>query len=267
MPRPEGGGYHRSFEARAAGGHPRMDLLSATDASSMLIASRKARITSVEFKAAKEAVLKWATNNDKDNIFGTRTKPGTPENAEAHQRVTDALRVLSLKLGIGPTSVEDWVKFFESNKKNLSETFKTLVEEAEREIKLDGLLSEHQTATCITGAKDRCSELGYGEDCLHFPRVAAVGYHPLGAGRGHVETTEYPELICYLKGQDYKPGDKFFGVNPRASQIHNEFMVANCQENVYMEYLLLFKYATWTDIQEIYIPFVCEGYVIYKPPS
>jgi hypothetical protein len=266
MPRPEGGGYHQSFEARAAGGHPKISLLSASDADSMRIASREVRKTSVEFKAAKEAVLKWATNNDTDNVFGVRTKPGTPENAKAHQLVTDALRVLSLKLGIGPTSVKDWVKFFESNKKNLSETFKTLLEEAEREIKLDGLLSDHQTATCITEAKDRCSELGYGEDCLHFPLVPDAGYHA-PAFSSTPDTTEYPELICYLKGQDYKPGDRFFGVNPGASQIHNEFMVANCQENVYMEYLLLFKYATWNDIQEIYIPFVCEGYVIYKPPS
>ena len=251
MPRPEGDGWEGSFEARAAGGSIRFDQISSDR---HLIASREARKNLQEFEAAKEAVWEWATKNDTDNIFGTQTVHGTPENVVAHQRVTTALRALSLDLVIGPTSVKDWVKFFESNKNNLSETFKTLLDTAKREIKLDKLLS-NQTATCITEAKTRCSEQGYGEDCLHFPHV----YSPtMGEG--------FPELICYLKGQDYKPGDKFWGVMPGRRQIHNEFMVANCQENVYMEYLLLFKYATWADIKEIYIPFVCEGYVIYKPP-
>jgi ethanolamine ammonia-lyase large subunit len=77
----------------------------------------------------------------------------------------------------------------------------------------------------------------------------------------------YPELICYLKGQDYKVGDSFIGVKPSDHQIHNEFMVADCQQNVYTEYLLLFKYAVWNDVEEIYKKFIQEGYVIYKPPT
>ena len=106
----------------------------------------------------------------------------------------------------------------------------------------------------IDTVRQRCQEKGYGEDCLHFEKLEGV---PPDSGS--------PELICYFKGQ--KEGEILHGIRPEDAQIHNEFMVTNCQQNVYTEYLLLFKYAVWDDVEQIYKKFIQEGYVIYKPPT
>ncbi len=47
-------------------------------------------------------------------------------------------------------------------------------------------------------------------------------------------------------------------------QIHNEMMITECDDNSYPEYLLLFKYAIYADIDNIYVPYIANGYLILK---
>jgi len=92
-----------------------------------------------------------------------------------------------------------------------------------------------------------CEERGWGQDCLYYPALSGFG------GRA--------DHIVFLKGQT--PGDK---LEPKVNQlqVHNEFMVAECEENVYPEYLLLFKYSSYEDMFNIY-PHIQNGYIIQKP--